>query len=133
MVPLTQDIAGLSVTSGLHRRFGIIFAYEYVLDWIDVRNNLEVYTKSHPPEHWPNCVVILDKGMFFWGTEKELRWRSSDLVNLKQPIIHGIPDQADNVFLRFYEVLLDLLKSSTTGTPELSTYSKYPPAKPGAL
>lgn len=122
-ISLTQNVAGLKISTGLHRRFGIIFAYEYDLEWGDVVQTLEDHVKVNPPEHWPNLLVILDKGLLFFGTEKELKW---DIFELKVPVIHGRPNQADDVLLNFYYVLLDLLKESTAGTPEISNYSRMP-------
>ncbi|MEQ1714684.1 MAG: DUF6602 domain-containing protein [Hyphomicrobium sp.] len=125
-VPLSQDMGGLTMEAGLYRRFGVLFAYEYDLDWTDVISTLETHLAKRGADLFPNLIVILDRGLICLGTDEKFLWRQRDLVKVVEPIIRGCPNQPHDTLLSFYTILIDLLKTSTAGTPELATYLRMP-------
>ena len=125
-VALSQDMGGLTTETGLYRRFGILFAYEYDLDWMDVIADLETHVTEHGVELSPNLIVILDRGLICLGSKTKVCWRQRDLAKLDETTVHGRPNQLHDTLLSFYTVLLDLLKTSTAGTPDLATYLRMP-------
>lgn len=125
-VTLSQDLGGLTMESGLYRRFGILFAYEYELDWKDVIIDVGDHLAKHGVELCPNLIVILDQGLILFGTESKVVWRQRDFTKLDSPIVHGRPNQQHDTLLSFYTILFDLLKTSTAGTPDLETYLRMP-------
>lgn len=121
-----KEVGGLAFATGLHRRFGVLFAYEYDLEWSDICNELKDFIAENSPELFPNGIFILDRGYFIAGTDKKYCFKQRDLKDLQNPIIYGFPDQTANCLSNFYLMLMDLLKSSTAGAPDHWAYVQLP-------
>lgn len=111
---------------GLYRRFGILFAYEYDLDWSDVHGEITRFLACTPNVLWPSLIVILDKGHFKIGTRERYCWHQKDLQEICEPVVHGFPDHEGHCLLNFYRILMDLLAESTAGMPAVDSYIRLP-------
>jgi len=125
-LPMIKRTGSLTASHGLHRRFGILFAYEYDLEWSKVVREIEGFLRKNPNHLWPNLIVILDKGHFKLGTQNRYCWQQKDIEEIDQPVVHGFPDQAGHCLLNFYIILMDLLEKSTAGMPDVETYTRMP-------
>lgn len=125
-INLEQNVGGLTFASGLYRRFGILFAYEYELEWKTVCDEIRKYMKTCPVELLPNAIFILDAGHFFIGTEDKYCVHQKDFIGVDNPIIHGFPDHSGSCLLQFYTVLMELMRKSVAGSPNIDSYIRLP-------
>lgn len=124
--PLEQRFGSWTASHGLYRRFGILFAFEYDLEWKKIVEEVEGFLAAHPNHLWPNLIVILDKGHFKIGSKDRYCWHQKDLQTLSEPMIHGFPDHEGHCLLNFYLILMDLLSASTAGMPQIQDYTRLP-------
>lgn len=123
---LEQKVGELKISTGLYRRFGILFAYEYGLEWTKVCEELRKFTENNPPEVWPNLVFILNKGYFRLGDDKSYAWKNRDQLKIKTAIVHGAHDLTGSCFLDFYLYLLALLEDTPAGPARIHDYIRMP-------
>ncbi|HEV7248836.1 MAG TPA: DUF6602 domain-containing protein [Shinella sp.] len=121
-----RGLGGFSVSTPLQRRFGILFAYEYELEWGEICRELGSFLAENPAEFFPNGIFILDKGYFVAGSDKKYCLEQKDLKGLESPIVYGFPDHTGNCLSLFYLRLMDILKSSVAGVPDHWSYEQLP-------
>ena len=102
---LEKSLGGWTMAAGLYRRFGILFAYEYDLDWQALIESVKEYGRTHGNALLPNLIVILDKGHFRLGDEGRYCWQQSDLETVTELVVHGFPDHEGRCLLDFYIIL----------------------------
>ncbi|CAN7379881.1 MULTISPECIES: DUF6602 domain-containing protein [Rhizobium] len=123
---LEQNLGGFTLATGLFRRFGVLFAYEGSMKWEAVCRELQDFARQNPPEVWPNLVVVLDKGYMVLGDDKSYAWKNRDQLKIETPIVYGHPDLTASCLLDFYSILLELLKDTPAGSPDLNSYWRMP-------
>lgn len=123
---IKQKIGGLTVQTGAYRRFAILFAYEYDLEWDKICDEIYNFIKANPPELWPNFIVILNRGYILIGDKEIYAWKNSDQLKINYPILHGNPNEPDQNLLFFYNILILLLTDTATGAPDIERYFRMP-------
>ena len=124
--PLKTEAFGMTISTSAQRRFGILFAYEYDLQWGKVIRQIKAAATEHGPATLPNLIVILDKGHMVPGDKDKYRWQQSDLESTSEVMIHGFPDLSHHSFQAFYSFLMALLKTAATTQPDVERYLRLP-------
>lgn len=119
-------IGNATLKQKLNGRFGILFAYEFELDWLKIIDEIKIYETTTPTHLLPNLIVILDKGYFVLGNENKYCLFQEDLEKLENPIVHGFPDSTGECLTCFYSNLIDLLERSTACMPDTQRYIDLP-------
>ena len=123
---LRRQMGALTMESGLRRRFGILFAYELGMSWDKAVKHLRDHVATCPNHLWPNMVVVLDAGCFVVGDENHATWDQRKLEDVVNPRVHGRPDLSGHCLQDFYSVLLNLLRHTDTGLPNIEDYFRMP-------
>lgn len=123
--PLNFSTIAFSGRPPALRAFGLIFAYETEMAWLDVVAELQAFADKNPQKHWPNALFILNVGMFVIGEKHEGHFHNIDLENVKNPVVHGRPDQGDLLF-NFQSILLSLLRATRASIPPFDNYFQLP-------
>ena len=126
--PMKRQVGSLSIESGLHRRFGILFAYERGIRWDQIADLIRNHLEECPNNLWPNMVVVLDAGYFLIGDKNRYALDQRTLEDITNPEIHGFPDDAGHCLQQFYLYLLPLLRQADTGLPNTNDYLRMPMA-----
>jgi hypothetical protein len=105
--------------------FGILFAYESDLEWMEIVHEVEAFCNTHDKTLWPNAFVILGEGIIFCGEGNRAAWRNEDIERISSLQIHGHPDDG-HTLLEFYHICMDLLGRSRTCAPFISRYVRLP-------
>lgn len=123
---LDQKVGGLTASTGLYSRFGILFAYEYDLPWEEIVAELEQFASRIEPRHLPNAVFVLNRGYFMFGSDERGSVSQRHLSEISNARVYGFPDHDGRCLLAFYSILMALLKESVAGTPEIDHYLRLP-------
>lgn len=106
------------------RGFGILFAYDSDLEWIDIINEVENYAKNNPNKKcWCNAVVVLTQGVIFHGEKNKGYFINNDIEKIEELNMFGLPDTETTCLYKFYDILMKLLK--TTETSQVPYYSYF--------
>ena len=106
------------------RGFGILFAYDSDLDWIDIVNEIKVYAENNPDRKcWCNAVVILNQGIIIHGEENHGYFRNNEIEKINKLNMYGIPDNETTCLYSFYNILMQLLQY--TEISEVPYYSYF--------
>ena len=126
--PLKRQAGGLTIESGLTRRFGILFAYERGLRWDQMVDHIRDHLAECPNKLWPNMIVVLDIGYFLIGDSDKKRYAVDQrrLEDVANPEIHGFPDNTEHCLQQFYSYLTLLLRKADTGLPNTDDYLRMP-------
>jgi hypothetical protein len=108
-----------------HHGFGILFAYETDLEWMETVHEVESFCSKYPMTLWPNVFVILGEGILFCGEGNRAMWRNEDIERISSLQIHGRPDDG-HTLLQFYDICMHLLGNSRTCAPSISQYFRLP-------
>jgi hypothetical protein len=109
-----------------NRGFTLVFAFDSALDSNDLVATAEFCAKSHPPDHWPNAIVVLSKGIFLFGTVESQSYHNADITQLSEPTLWTIADNWGRCLYDFYLMIIDLLRSTVTSPPNISDYFRLP-------
>ncbi|CCZ30534.1 putative uncharacterized protein [Proteobacteria bacterium CAG:495] len=109
-----------------NRGFGILFAYDSDMEWLDVVNELEDYAKKHTNTEWCNCVIVLNQGMFLYGNERLSSALNYYLAQISEVKIHGFPDRESLCLYQFYSVLTTLLSTTKSQEVNIGSYFNLP-------
>ena len=126
--PLNRQVGSFTMESGLHRRFGILFAYERDLRWDQMVDHIREHLAECPNNLWPNMIVVLDAGCFLIGDGERCTWDQKTLEDIANPEIHGFPDDTGHCLQQFYSCLIPLLRQADTGLPNTADYLRMPMA-----
>ena len=116
---------GFEFVSELTRGFGVLFAYSSTLKWETTVNVIKEYMTETPSTHWPNAVVILDKGIILPFNENKGMFLTSEIDTIETPNIFGLPDQGTTL-QQFYSILMDILESNILGGFNYRDYIRLP-------
>lgn len=120
---------GWSVFSGKARSphgFGILFAFDTDLAWLDLLDEIEDFARNNPRHVWCNAVFVLSKGFVLYGDERRAAYSNDDIAAIMDLQMHGRPDREGLCFYNLYCILLDLLKGTLTQTPPVESYFRLP-------
>lgn len=106
--------------------FGILFAFDTDLDWIDLINEIKAFAQDKPKHLWCNAVFVLTKGFVLHGTEHRAVFLNDDISTITELQMHGRPDRTGHCFYDLYSVLLGLLKNTDVQPPPVESYFQLP-------
>lgn len=106
--------------------FGILFAYDTDLDWLDIVHELNLYASEHPRHHLCNAVFVLSKGFLMYGDGQKASAYNNDIEKFPEIRIHGYPDRSNQCLYGFYDIICSLLNSTTTSIVPPSKYFRLP-------
>ena len=108
------------------RGFGVLFAYDTDLKWVDVVRETESVTKALPQHQWCNAVFILSKGLILLGDKAAVKFTNNQIETIKELLVHGRPDHDNTGVYSFYSILLTLLRQTTVQAAEPDSYFRLP-------
>ncbi len=108
------------------RGFGILFAYDSDLEWLDIIHEIEVFAKKNSNRVWCNGIFILSKGLFLHGEDNSGKFYTTDIEKIKNLKMFGFPDRKDECLYQFYNILISLLRRTSIQPPEISSYFRLP-------
>ncbi len=106
--------------------FGILFAFDTDLDWIDLVNEVKAFAQDNPKHLWCNAVFVLTKGFVLYGTENRAAFLNDDISAITNLQMQGRPDRTGLCFYDLYSVLLNLLKNTDVLPPPVESYFQLP-------
>lgn len=104
------------------RGFGILFAYDSDLEWLDIIREIELFANEHPNRVWCNGVFILNRGFFLHDGKLE----NTDIEAVQKLKMSGFPDRNSQCLYQFYSVLLSLLRKTSTESADVGSYFQLP-------
>lgn len=108
------------------RGFGILFSFESDLPGEELFGTIEACAKQYPVAHLPNAIFILSKGVILFGQDFQAYWHNDDIAKVTAPTPFIFPNQGTNCLWRFYEISLDLLRSTSVSRPNVGEYFRLP-------
>lgn len=108
------------------RGFGMLFAYDSDLEWLDIIHEIEEFAKQNPNRVWCNGIFILSKGFFLHGENNNGKFFNGDIENIKNLTMFGFPDRQDECLYNFYNILINLLRTTSIQSPEINSYFRLP-------
>lgn len=106
--------------------FGILFAFDTDLDWVAIVAELTDFARETPSKNLCNAVVILTKGILFFGDDKQVALSNSSLTALTEPLVHERPDRDDTCLYGFYSILMELLAGTAVEPAPIQQYFRLP-------
>jgi hypothetical protein len=111
----------------LEKGFGLIFAYESNMKWLEISEAMKEWARAWPSTTWPNAVIVLGEGFLGYRRGNRLVVRSNELESFAEPPeIFGWPDRDDAGLFSFYKMVMDLLSHSSAGAPPIEGYYRLP-------
>jgi hypothetical protein len=108
------------------RGFGILFAYDSDLKWLEIIREIEVFAKAHPHQEWCNAIVVLSKGMFLYGDGTGGKYSNEQIASISELQMHGYPDRQSGLLFQFYSILIALLRMTTIQLANPDSYFRLP-------
>jgi hypothetical protein len=109
-----------------NKGFGILFSFESDLEWEGLTETIEACAREYPVAHLPNAIVILNKGVILFSQDLEPRWHNDDIAKMSEPAPYSLPNQGGNCLWNFYNISMDLLRSTSTSRPNIGEYFRLP-------
>lgn len=106
--------------------FGILFAYDSDMDWVDIVNEVKLCSESKPRREWCNAIIILNKGCIFHGAEGSIALRNQEIEKILELQMHGRPDHSSGCLYSFYSILMSLLRQTTISMVDIDNYFRLP-------
>ncbi|WP_081596620.1 DUF6602 domain-containing protein [Pseudomonas nitroreducens] len=106
--------------------FGVIFAYDTEMDWMDIVEELESVSASYNKSELPNAIFILSKGYFLFGDEGFASAYNSHIKEFKKIKIYGHPDYQDHCLYQLYNVIFSLLIETQNQSALPHHYARLP-------
>lgn len=108
------------------RGFGLLFAYDSDLEWLDIIHEIEAFANANPNRVWCNGIFILNKG-YVWHGQEHVSWSgNNDIEKIQKLQMHGFPDRQNLCLYQFHNVLLHLLRTTSIYPVELDSYYRLP-------
>ena len=108
------------------RGFGIIFAYDSDLDWMELVDTIKGLASSRPRTVLPNMVVVLNKGYFVFGEGNAGKLRNSEIEAIHDLQIMGNPDRQNRCLYGLYQALMMLLEEGEAPSVPIGSYFSLP-------
>ncbi|WP_162627242.1 DUF6602 domain-containing protein [Aeromonas media] len=122
----TTEFGQIAIQTTPSRGFGILFAYKSKLKWDTLVSAIKTFMSENPSTHWPNAVVVLDQGVILPLNNNRVCYQTSDIDELTEPSLMGIPDQGGNTLLNMYNLIMDMLKKTILSPVEHTNYNRLP-------
>lgn len=110
--------------------FGLLFAYDSDMEWLDIVNEIESFGKSNEPKELANAIFILKKGFFMHGQDHQVNpsvcITNAELAKITKLYMHGRPDNEGLCLWSFYQMILQLLRTTTVCAPFPESYFRLP-------
>ena len=106
--------------------FGIIFAYDTEMDWVDIVSELKYHSENYARNLLPNALFILNKGYFLFGDDTYASVYNSHIAAFDKIKIYGHPDHQGHCLYQFYDVVLGLLRKTRTQDVSPFQYFRLP-------
>jgi hypothetical protein len=118
---------GMFIGEPPHRRgFGILFAFDTDLEWMEIVKEIEQFSNSNPREQWANAIFILNKGHFVHGTNNFGSVFNKHIEKIDALQVYGTPDLNHQCLFIFQSILLELLQTTSVSPPNLNKYFSTP-------
>jgi hypothetical protein len=109
-----------------NKGFGLLFSFDTDLEWDEIVKTVQVCANGYHVAHLPNAIFILSKGTILFSQDLEPRWHNDDMAKMTAPTPFSLPNQGSNCLWRFYELSMDLLRSTATSRPNIGEYFRLP-------
>jgi uncharacterized protein DUF6602 len=108
------------------RGFGIIFAYDSDLTWMELVDAIKGLASSRPRAVLPNMIVILNKGYFIFREGNSGKLRNPEIEQIKDLQIMGNPDRHSLCLYGVYQGLMMLLEEGEAPSVPIWAYFNLP-------
>lgn len=125
-LPMTPSGFFVNHAQRSERGFGVLFAYDSDLEWLDIIHEVEVFAKAHPTRVWCNGVFILSRGMILHGEGNNGIFANPSIEKIQNLRMFGFPDRQNQCLYQFYSVLLSLLRYTVIQPVEADSYFRLP-------
>jgi hypothetical protein len=117
----------VGVQSTSHERgFGIIFAYDTDLEWMEIVANIKELASNTPRVLLPNLIIVLNKGVFLFREGSSGKFLNSEIEIIQELEIFGSPDRQSQCLFSFYVYLTSLLEDCQILTTPITQYFRLP-------
>ena len=127
---LRRDVpVGWHISSGRPKNsqgFGILFAFDTKLDWVDLIAEIESFAYENPKHVWCNAIFVLSKGFVLHGTAHRATYCNDEISSITELQMHGRPDRDELCFYNLYRILLDLLENTLIQPTPIDKYFRLP-------
>lgn len=106
--------------------FGIIFAYDTDMDWVDLVAELKSHAQTCDRNFLPNAVFILSKGSLMFGDHKFGSVYNSHIKEFGEIQVYGDPDRQGLCLYKFYSAVFELLRNTRTQEALPHNYFRLP-------
>jgi hypothetical protein len=106
--------------------FGLLFAYDSDMEWIEIVKEIESYAKVTANNSWCNAIYILNKGCIFHGTDTLIAYGNSEIEKIIDLQMHGMPDHWGSCLYHLYSTLRQLLDGTKTKIADVDSYFRLP-------
>lgn len=108
-----------------NRGFGILFAYDTNMNWNEIGTIMKNYALNNPKETWCNFVVVLNKGMVFYGDEKYYGIYNILHDRADKPNVQSYDFPVDCLY-HLYTNILELLNTTSVKELDVAKYYNMP-------
>jgi hypothetical protein len=108
------------------RGFGVLFAYDSDLEWLEISQEIRSFAEAHSNRLWANFICILGKGIFLHGDASAGQISNAGIEQITRLETHGRPDRDGNCLFGFQSMLLRLLRHTRVAAAEIDLYFSLP-------
>lgn len=108
------------------RGFGIIFAYDTDLEWMQLVDALKTAASEGSRAVLPNLVVVLNKGYFLFGEGGASKLRNVEIEGIQDLQIFGNPDRQGRCLYDVYSIMMRLLQDGEAPAVPTDRYFHLP-------
>ena len=108
------------------RGFGIIFAYDSDLEWMQLVDAVKGLASESPRSVLPNLVVVLNQGYFLFGEESASKLQNVEIEAIQDLKVFGSPDRQGRCLYDVYLALMTLLRGGEAPVVPIERYFNLP-------
>lgn len=123
---IDQDFFIHSGSRVQEKGFGIIFAYDTDMDWMDIVQEITTHSQNYDKSVIPNAIFILTKGYFMFGGDQIASVYNSDVENISEVKVFGYPDRQNYCLYQLYDIVFNLLSNTKTQKALPQQYFRLP-------
>lgn len=112
--------------TGYRSGFGILFAYDSEMEWVDIVKEVEIFAMANEKHLWCNVVVILNRGLIFHGKSGMIAIKNEDIAEIDDLQMHGDPDRWGTCLFSLYTIIMDFCSNTTAGSAGINSYYRLP-------
>ncbi|WP_445289067.1 DUF6602 domain-containing protein [Variovorax atrisoli] len=111
-----------------HKPFGIIFAYDSDLNWVELAESIKKHSITYKRDELPNAIFILTKGYFTFGDDEKISVDTTALSSDRSKItLYGNPNTDHLLLFRLHSIVLYLLRQTPVLDVPIESYGSLPP------